>query len=173
MDVTYQHQFEYDPDTKKIIIIKAPEESGIKGWVKKLFNRIPKVKMKLVKLSGGSQRFDPESGTVITTELDSAAIESIVPKYRSGEVITPTPLHTPEDLASMMSCAACDHEFRQVILYPIDPERRAKVMELLLTDPVKYPMYEYREAGLIGKDDLNSQMVLYKYYAQSHYTKPV
>jgi hypothetical protein len=90
-----------------------------------------------------------------------------------GEVIKPLPDDTPEAIAELMSQAACDHEFRRVIVYPVQGEVRRQVLELVKNRPERYPMYEYAEANITNNDDLNSQTIIYKYAGQSHFTKPV
>jgi len=91
-----------------------------------------------------------------------------------GEVIEPLPDDTPEDLASLISCAACDHEFSRVIVYPICQEMRKQVMDLIVGNKDNlYPMYEYRLANIIANDDLDSKTLIYKYGGKTHFAKPI
>jgi hypothetical protein len=89
----------------------------------------------------------------------------------TGEVITPALEDTPESLASLVSQAACDHEYPRVIVYPISGKTRVEVMDLL-QDAARYPTYEYREANIVGNDDLDSQTIIYKHAKKSHVCKP-
>ena len=75
---------------------------------------------------------------------------------QQGEVIAPMPLDTVEDIAGMASSAAADHEYERVIIYPINPEMRSKVLELIQNNKQVYPMFEYSEANIVSNDDLNS-----------------
>jgi len=134
----------------------------------------------------GAPTYDPTAGQMVESGPNTYAYEKMV--RVQGEVIEPLPEDTPEDIASLMSCAACDHEFSRVIVYPIDPERRQKILDLLFKDataPPKivngikcyervYPMYEYAEANVISDDSLNSQSIIYKYdKRKSHQAKPL
>jgi len=88
-----------------------------------------------------------------------------------GEVIEPFPNDTVEDLASLMSCYACNHEYPRVIVYPINKEMRDKVVALLNENKDNlYPMYEYFPASIISNEDLNSKTLIYK-YRKSHVSK--
>lgn len=119
----------------------------------------------------GAPTYSPLEGGMIVTEQPHPDYYSAMVRER-GEVIKPLPEDTPEIIAELVSQAACDHEFRRVIVHPIKGVDRVRVLELLQNDE-KYPMYEYREANIVNNDDLNSETIIYKYGGQSHFSKPV
>ena len=80
-------------------------------------------------------------------------------------------LNTAKDIASLISCAACDHEYPRVIVYPIEGVLRQQVLEIL-KDPIMYPMYEYKKANIVSDDNLDSRTIIYK-YAYIHSNKPI
>jgi hypothetical protein len=79
------------------------------------------------------------------------------------EIIEPLPTDTAEDLASLMSCAACDLEFPRVIVYPVEGQLRQDVINLLINQKHLYPMYEYLPANVITDNDLDSKSIIFKY----------
>jgi hypothetical protein len=124
---------------------------------------------------------DPTENRIIISEPNPEAYEKLV--RVQGEVIEPLPTDTAEDIVSFMSCAACDHEYPRVIVYPIESELRTKVLELLKakhivivdgieTEQTLYPMYEYLSANVVGDDNLNSKTIIYK-YRKSHESKSI
>ena len=119
----------------------------------------------------GAPTYDINEGRMVDSFANPDALEKMV--RVQGEVIAPADYDTPIDIAGMMSSAACDHEFPRVIIYPIDYDRRVKVLELLETDHINYPMYEYLPANVVGNDDLNSKTIIYKYGRKTHHVKPI
>ena len=132
--------------------------------------------------AAGAPTYDPSEGRMIESQPNQDAYEKFV-RYQ-GEVIEPLPEDTAEEIASMMSCAACDHEFPRVIVYPISGELRQNVLKLLTTKKIVevngirnetplYPMYEYFPANIVDNDSLDSQSIIYKYAGQTHECKPI
>ena len=147
-------------------------ESPFKLWIKSIFNRKSSPTGKLININmAGVPTFDREEGRMIESQQNPDAYEKLV--RVQGEVIAPMPYETAEDIASLISCAACDHEYARVIVYPINPEMRKKVLELVEKDHINYPMYEYLSANIVANDDLNAKTIIYKHGGRSHYTKPV
>jgi hypothetical protein len=120
----------------------------------------------------GAPTYNPLEGGMVVTEGPHPDYYNAMVRER-GEVITPGLEDTEENIAELMSQAACDHEFPRVIVYPIQGEKRKKVMDLVRNDPKRYPMFEYLEANIVGNDDLNYQSIIYKYAGRSHFTKPI
>jgi hypothetical protein len=149
--------------------------------LKKLFRKIFNIKIyKIPKLILRVPKWDRSEAMFIAPETSIALTDAYDRMVRlSKEVITPLPNDTPEDLASLMSQAACDREFARVIVYPIDYELRKKVEELLhstkqvivkdaqnndVTTIVNlYPMFEFLPASIISNEELNSKTLIYKY----------
>ena len=119
----------------------------------------------------GAPTYNPLEGGMVTTETVHPDYLAAMLKPR-GEVIVPLEETTPEEICELMSQAACDHEFLRVIVYPIEGDRRQKVMKII-KDTKTYPMYEYLEANITNNDDLDSKTIIYKYGGQSHVSKPV
>ena len=119
----------------------------------------------------GAPTYDRNEGRMVDSIANPDAFQMLT--RVQGECIVPMDYDTIEDIAGMMSSAACDHEFPRVIIYPIDHERRMKVLELIETDHINYPMYEYRSANIVGNDDLNSKTIIYKYFQKTHHVKPI
>lgn len=120
----------------------------------------------------GAPTYNPYEGGMSVSDGPHPDYYAAMVRER-GEVIKPLPDDSPELIAELISQAACDHEFRRVIVYPIQGEVRRRVLELVQNKPERYPMYEYAEANIVNNDDLNSQTIIYKYAGQSHFTKPV
>jgi hypothetical protein len=151
---------------------KTKNESPFKLWIKSVFKRKSSPVGKLISVDmTGVPTFDREEGRMVESVQNTDAYEKLV--RVQGEVIAPMPYDTAEDIASLMSCAACDHEFSRVIVYPVTPELRTKVLELIENDHINYPMYEYMAANIVSNDDLNAQTIIYKHAGRTHYTKPV
>jgi len=165
------------------MIITSPNKPRVSGsWLNisvrmrpmNLFRKLRKIfkPSKLIQVSPvGAPTYDIHEGRMVDSFANPDALQMLT--RVQGECIAPMEYDTPEDIAGMMSSAACDHEFPRVIVYPIDHERRVKVLELLETDHINYPMYEYRSANIVGNDDLNSKTIIYKYYKKTHHAKPI
>jgi len=115
---------------------------------------------------------DPEGNISLASEANTIAYEKMV--RQQGEVIEPLLYETAEDIAVLISNAACDHEYPRIIVYPVDSEKRSKVLELIRENENDlYPMYEYLPANVVNDDDLNSKTIIYKYGGKSHICKSV
>jgi len=114
----------------------------------------------------GSPTFNSNEGGMVATEQPHPDYYNAMVKP-SGEVITPTSEQTAEEIASLISQAACDREFPRVIVYPITGERRKDVLRLLYNQE-RYPLYEYLEANIIGNDDLDLNSIIFKYGGKTH-----
>lgn len=120
----------------------------------------------------GAPTYRPDEG-LVETGPDPDAYNALV--RQRGEVITPLEESTAEEICELMSQAATDHEFERVIVYPIQGEKRKKILELLESEEgiIRYPMFEYRPANIIGNDSLDLQSIIFKYSGKSHFTKPI
>lgn len=120
----------------------------------------------------GAPTYRPSEG-LVETPPDPEAYKAFV--RERGEVITPLPSDSVEDICELMSQAATDREFERVIVYPIQGEKRRQVLELLESPEGKrrYPMFEYFPANIVNNDDLNAKSIIYKYREKSHYSKPI
>src|ERR1035441_2372933 len=140
-----------------------------------LFRKLRKLfkpKQKLIHVSPeGAPTYNVHEGRMVDSFPNPDAFQMLT--RVQGECIAPLDEDTAIDIAGMMSSAACDHEFSRVIVYPIDHDRRMEVLRLIETDNINYPMYEYRSANVVGNDDLNSKTIIYKYFAKTHYAKPI
>jgi hypothetical protein len=142
-----------------------------------LFHKLLKLlkfspKKKLIYVSPiGAPTYNIREGRMVDSLANPDVLQMLV--RTQGECIVPNDYDTIEDLAGMISNAACDHEFPRIIMYPIDSIRRTKVLDLIKKDHINYPMYEYLEANIVGNDDLNSKTIIYKYGGKTHHVKPI
>jgi hypothetical protein len=137
--------------------------------VRRIFNK-DVVDYDLVKVRPvGAPTFSHSDAQMIPTEGNQEVYEKLVRERK--EVITPSSDDTAEDLASLMSQAACDREFPRVIVYPVEHERRVKVLEILEGNKRDFPMYEYLPANIVNNDDLDSKTIIYKFGGRTHRDK--
>lgn len=148
----------------------------LKGKVQSFFRKITGDSTKKYVVKGirpaGAPTYRPDEG-LVETSPDPEAYNALV--RQRGEVFSPVPENTPEEICERMSQAATDHEFERVIVYPIQGEKRKAVLDLLESEEgkIRYPMFEYMSANIVNNDDLNSQSIIYKYSGRSHFTKPI
>lgn len=117
----------------------------------------------------GAPTFSHSDGQMIPSEGNQEIYEKLVRERK--EVITPYTEDTAEELASLMSQAACDREFARVIVYPVEHDIRVQVLQILENNPRDFPMYEYLPANIVANDDLNSKTIIYKFGGRTHRDK--
>lgn len=137
--------------------------------VRRLFNH-EAVDYDLIKVRPvGAPTFSHSEAQMVSSDGNLDVYEKLVRERK--EVITPWSEDTAEDLASLMSQAACDREFARVIVYPIEHDLRIQVLQILESNPRVFPMYEYLPANIVANDDLNSKTIIYKFGGRTHRDK--